>query len=190
MNLNKKCHLLSGAQFLQTRSRSHILLALIFSLVSAPSWSLPNDKEQPIHISADSAKLDQKKRVATYSGNVTLKQGSLEITATQITVHLGDNDKVETMEAKGSPARYQQKPAADQNTISAQANRILYTMSSENLLLLENAFLEQKNGASISGNRIDYDIRKEIMKAAGKKDSEKQQRIEIIIPPQTIIQEN
>lgn len=168
----------------------HCLIAtLLLGLFCTSSWALPSDKEQPIHISADSAKLDQKKRVATYSGNVTLKQGSLEITASQIIVHVNEADKVETMEAKGNPARYQQKPAEDQNTISAQANRILYTLSSENLLLLENAFLEQKNGASISGNRIDYDIRKEIMKAAGKKNSEEKQRIEIVIPPQTINQE-
>lgn len=165
-----------------------ILLLCAFWL-STPAHALPSDKEQPIHISANSAQLDRKQRTATYIGEVKLKQGTLEISADKITIHTNSNDKVEKMEAHGKPARYQQKPAENQATITAQANSIRYTLTNEQLLLLENAFLEQENGASISGNRIDYDIRKEIMKAAGNNDAQQPQRIEIIIPPQTINQD-
>ena len=168
---------------------SPLLLLLCALWLSTPANALPSDKEQPIHISANSAQLDRKKRTATYSGDVKLKQGTLEISADQITIHTNSNDEVEKMEARGKPARYQQKPAENQATITAQANSIRYTLTNEHLLLLEDAFLEQENGASISGNRIDYDIRKEIMKAAGKKDAQQPQRIEIIIPPQTINQD-
>lgn len=168
---------------------SFLLLLLCALWLSTPVHALPSDKEQPIHISANSAQLDRKKRTATYSGDVKLKQGTLEISADQIIIHTNTNDEVEKMEALGKPARYQQKPAENQATITAQANSIRYTLTNEQLLLLEDAFLEQENGASISGNRIDYDIRKEIMKAAGKNDAQQPQRIEIIIPPQTINQD-
>lgn len=165
-------------------------MLLLAGWLSAPSYALPSDKEQPIHISANSAKLDRKQRTATYSGDVRLKQGTLEISADQITIHTSADDDVEKMEARGTPAIYRQQPAENQATITAQANSIRYTVSNEQLLLLDNAFLEQENGASISGSRIDYDIRKEIMKAAGKKDDAQQpQRIEIVIPPQTINQD-
>lgn len=168
---------------------STIMLCALLCSLTLPAHALPSDKEQPIHISANSAKLDRKQRTATYSGDVTLKQGSLEISADQITIHTNIDDRVEKMEARGQPARYQQQPAENQATITAQANSIRYTLVDEHLLLLENAFLEQQNGASISGNRIDYDIRKEIMKAAGKRDAQQPQRIEIIIPPQSINQD-
>jgi|SRR5690554_2936474 lipopolysaccharide transport periplasmic protein LptA len=168
---------------------SYLFLLLCTFWLPTAAHALPSDKEQPIHISANSAQLDRKQRTATYTGDVKLKQGTLEISADRITIHTNNNDKVEKMEAHGSPARYQQKPAENQATITAQANSIRYTLTNEHLLLLENAFLEQENGASISGNRIDYDIRKEIMKAAGKKDAQQPQRIEIVIPPQTINQD-
>lgn len=162
----------------------NILLLAVSCVLSSNTLALPEDKQQPIHISANNAKLDRKQRTATYTGDVKLTQGTLEITADLITIHTNNDDEMEKMEARGKPARYRQQPAQDQSTITAQANNIRYTLSDERLVLTEEASLEQQNGASISGNRIDYDIRKEVMKAAGKLDSE--QRIEIIIPPQTI----
>ena len=169
------------------------LVLVIGAAASSLLWSLnlqalPTDKEQPIHISANSAKLDRKQRTATYTGDVKLTQGSLEITAKEIVIHTDENEKVDRIDATGTPARYQQKPDENQENISARANRIRYTAGNEHLLLLEDAFLEQQSGASISGNRIDYDIRQEVMKAAGKNGSQ-QERIEIVIPPQTINQE-
>lgn len=189
MNLNKKHISPMITRKHPSKPLTKLLLCATIGMLSVHAHALPNDKEQPIHISANSAKLDRKQRTATYSGEVTLKQGSLEISADQITIHTNTDDKVEKMEARGKPARYQQQPAENQAPITAQANSIRYTLTNEQLLLLENAFLEQQNGASISGNRIDYDIRKEIMKAAGKKDAEQPQRIEIIIPPQSINQD-
>ncbi|WP_351125661.1 LptA/OstA family protein, partial [Shewanella sp. T24-MNA-CIBAN-0130] len=57
-----------------------ILLGLGAALGSVSAWALPNDSQQPIHISADDAQLDDKKGVATYTGGVIITQGSMKIT--------------------------------------------------------------------------------------------------------------
>ena len=161
------------------------LTATIGFLYCGTLYALPTDKEQNTYISADTGKVDRKERTATYTGNVKLTQGTLEITADQVVIQTDPAGKVEKIEARGGPARYQQKPAEDQNIIKASATQVRYLASEERLVLIEDAMVEQEGGVSISGNRIDYDILKEVMKAAGKNQS-RQERIEIVIPPQSL----
>jgi|SRR5690606_9176474 len=161
------------------------LIGICGFLYCGALYALPTDKEQNTYISADAGKVDRKERTATYTGNVKLTQGTLEITADKVVIQTNPEGKVEQIEAQGAPARYQQKPAEDQNIIKANATQVRYLASEERLVLIENAMVEQEGGVSISGNRIDYDILKEVMKAAGKNQSQ-QERIEIVIPPQSL----
>jgi lipopolysaccharide export system protein LptA len=59
------------------------LLAGLLSISLASNWclALPDDREQPIHISADKALRDEKQGVTIYSGNVQMNQGSMHIEA-------------------------------------------------------------------------------------------------------------
>lgn len=67
--------------------------------------------------------------------------------------------------------------------MTASAKQITYTPNNEHLILVDDASVEQ-NGAVMSGPHIDYDLVKEVMKAAGTKNTSGQgQRIEIVIPP-------
>ncbi len=87
------------------------------------------------------------------------------------------------MIATGSPARFQQQPEKDQGVVIAAAKQITYTPNNEHLVLIEDASVEQ-NGAVMSGPHIDYDLVKEVMKAAGNNGASGDgQRIEIVIPP-------
>lgn len=203
----------------------HLLLAAAITLLAGMVNALPTDKNQQIHIAAQRATLDQKQGVTIYSGDVQFSQGSMLVKADKVIAHFNaQTQKIEKIQAVGSPARYQQQPEPNKGTmvieaksvtalfdastqkvskvqadgaparyqhqpslkkgvISAQANSISYTPTDERLLLLDGASLEQ-DGASMSANQIVYDIRKEMMRALGDDNSE-QQRIEIIIPPQT-----
>ena len=62
-----------------------IAVTLLCILVSQFSLALPDDRQQPIHISADNALRDEKKGITIYRGNVVLNQGSLHISANRIT---------------------------------------------------------------------------------------------------------
>jgi len=160
-----------------------LVLAAFIASYSAVSQALPSDKNETIRGSADNLTVDQKNGVATYTGAVKIEQGSLRISADSIVIHTSADSSVEKMIATGNPARFEQQPEKDQGVVTAAAKQITYTPNNERLVLIENASVEQ-NGAVMSGPHIDYDLLKEVMKAAGKNGTAGNgQRIEIVIPP-------
>lgn len=160
-----------------------LAIAVIFTSYSATTMALPGDKNETIRGSADNLTVDQKNGVATYTGSVKIQQGSLVISADSIVIHTNPDSSVEKMIATGSPARFQQQPEKDQGVVTAAAKQITYTPNNEHLVLIEDASVEQ-NGAVMSGPHIDYDLVKEVMKAAGSNGASGDgQRIEIVIPP-------
>ena len=76
-----------------------VLLLGIPVLVQA----LSSDRDQPIHIEADSAVLEEKKGLSTYKGNVAVRQGSLKLHGDHMTVYSSD-DNIERIILTGSPA--------------------------------------------------------------------------------------
>lgn len=157
------------------------VLPLLVSILCSSALALPDDKHETIRGSADNLTVDQKNGVATYTGSVEIRQGSLVINADSIIIHTTADGGVEKMIASGSPAKFKQQPEIDQSIVTASAKKITYTPNNEHLLLVEDASVEQ-NGAVMSGPYIDYDLIKEVMKAEGNNKGEGQ-RIEIIIPP-------
>lgn len=173
------------ANFRFTLAPFALVIAALFAAHSAATLALTSDKNETIRGSADSLIVDQKNGIATYTGAVKIQQGSLMITADSIVIRTNPDSSVEKMIATGSPARFQQQPAKDQGVVTAAAKQITYTPSNEHLLLVEDASVEQ-NGAVMSGPHIDYDLVKEVMKAAGNNGAAGDgQRIEIVIPPKS-----
>src|SRR5690554_7907613 len=62
-------------------------------LLPAMASALPSDSEQPIHIQADTAELDDKKGTAIYRGDVVITQGTLKITGHTVTLVQGKDRK-------------------------------------------------------------------------------------------------
>ncbi|HSC66325.1 MAG TPA: lipopolysaccharide transport periplasmic protein LptA [Cellvibrio sp.] len=159
-----------------------LALTALIAGYSISAVALPSDKNETIRGSADNLTVDQKNGVATYTGTVKITQGSLMISADSIVIHTNADSSVEKMIATGNPARFQQQPEKDQGVVTASAKQITYTPNNEHLVLIQDASVEQ-NGAVMSGPHIDYDLVKEVMKAAGTKSANGAQRIEIVIPP-------
>lgn len=84
------------------------IFALSLVLLSAGTANaLPEDRSQPVHISADSAV--QENTTVTYRGNVIITQGSLRVDADQVVVYHAAG-KVQKIVATGKPAHFQQQP--------------------------------------------------------------------------------
>ena len=71
-------------------------------LAAAPAFALESDRSRPIEIEADQGSLDQANQVTTFSGNVVIKQGSLNIRAASVRVSRDDKGQ-QVMSASGSP---------------------------------------------------------------------------------------
>jgi lipopolysaccharide export system protein LptA len=155
------------------------LLAAVLVWACGQAVALPDDTEQPIHITTDEALRDEKTGRTVYQGNVELVQGTIKITADRITFYRLENE-AERIVAEGSPARMQQQPEPDSPLMHAHGDIIEYFRSEERVQLRENAQVEQ-DGSTVRGDLIDYFINQQLVKAAA--ESNTNSRVEVVIPP-------
>ncbi|WP_373753299.1 lipopolysaccharide transport periplasmic protein LptA, partial [Neisseria weixii] len=99
--------------------------ALSALMISAPAFALQSDSRQPIQIEADQGSLDQANQTTTFSGNVIIKQGTLNINAANVTVSRNDKGE-QLMKANGSPVRFSQQLDSNKGTVNGQGNQVEY----------------------------------------------------------------
>ncbi|MCK9563387.1 MAG: lipopolysaccharide transport periplasmic protein LptA [Bacteroidales bacterium] len=153
--------------------------ALCAALLAGTAVALPSDPRQPIEIEAGSAMRDERQGVTVYERDVTIRQGSILITADKVSVHSAGN-QIDHIVATGSPAHYQQQLKPGENPVVARAATIEYQLAADQIHLVGNASLEQ-DGTTLTGSRIDYDLRQEVIRASG--DNAEGGRIRMVIPP-------
>ena len=155
-----------------------LLLFLCFPAIIA--HALPDDSDQPIHITADKALRDELEGVTIYSGNVELVQGSMELEAEKLTIY-HNSDTADEIIAEGHPAKMRQQPELDKGIVHAQARVITYFKNEERVHLQTDARIEQE-GAVVDGDAIDYFIAKQLITAESD-ESKEDNRVEVVIPP-------
>ena len=156
-----------------------LIIALAVSSHCMILYALPDDRKAPIKIISDRAEQNEKEGTATYQGSVVVRQGSIIINADKVTI-ITDVKEGDKIICKGTPARYQQALNAEDGLVLASAKTIQYYLKNERIGLIQDASLEQ-NGTTITGDRIDYDLNAEIVKASSTHNTK--QRIEMVIPP-------
>jgi len=166
----------------QTRSLALVLCAWL-AVDSSLAMGLPDDREQPIRISADQAIRDEKQGVTVYSGNVQMDQGSLHIDADKITIYHSQDDANRVV-AEGMPARMQQQPEPDEGMVKAEADKIEYFKLEDRALLTENARIQQ-DGSTVTGQTIEYFISEQLVRADSNQNAA-DSRVEVVIPAQNI----
>ena len=140
--------------------------------------ALPNDREQPVSISADSATFNEKTGIATYTGNIEIKQGSLLIKADQIVATTDKEGNILNVVATGKPAHFQQKPAPDKGLAIAEADEITY-QAREGLILLKGKATLKQDASSFKSNDISYSLDKGEIEAKGNSKN----RVQLVFPP-------
>lgn len=178
-----------GRQRRFSRWWAHIRVAtLLASLLPAGlAVALPDDRDQPIRITADTAIRDEKQGFTVYSGNVHMIQGSLDIVADTITI-FHETAQADKIVAEGKPAKMQQKPAVDEALVRAQAEIIEYYKVEDRVHLRINAHITQ-DGASVTGDTIDYYIAEQLVKADSDQ-SPDGKRVQVVIPPNVVREED
>ena len=168
-------------------------LCFVYLLASVAASALSTDKEQPIEIEADFAEIDDRAGVAIYKGDVVATQGSIRLTGDTLTIRFTDDDELNEVLLEGEPARFRQRPDdRDVDTIG-EARRIEYHSLDESLLLIENAKVTQ-GGKLFLGHRIDYDTKRNVLRArkadqgetmpSGEQVAPDAGRIRMILPPE------
>lgn len=158
-------------------------LFLWAALLAAPvaGFALSSDREQPIHIEADSVEIDDVERVSTYRGNVSYTQGSIHLKADVVTLYYDENRELKHFRAEGDPARFRQRPDGQDEDMRAQAQLIEYFASSERVVLHHGAHVWHQ-GNEFAGERIQYDAGRDMVQA--EKGESEEGRVQVIIQPQ------
>nr|WP_201574912.1 lipopolysaccharide transport periplasmic protein LptA [Psychrobacter sp. H8-1] len=172
------------SSFLLTKRLNHIQRYLCVlptvMLLALPLYghALPSDANQPIKLLADKATYSERTGVTSYSGNVIITQGTLRLTADDITVNLSQQRSINSAVATGRPATMQQIVTKEKGLAKGQANKIDYNAVTGIITLTGNAKLDQ-NGASFAGNVIRYSLKAGDVEATAGGN----QRVELILPP-------
>jgi lipopolysaccharide export system protein LptA len=160
-------------------------LLTAFFCVAAPSIShaLPNDSNQPISITSDTAEVNDKAGISIYRGKVNITQGTIKLVADQVTIY-SDGQGISKLVAIGTPAHFQLQPDIEKTITHAFGNTIEYFISEERIELKKQAKLEQEQNV-LTGERIDYDIKRSIVNAYGDQqpNSSTPLRVNFIIQP-------
>ncbi|MGH1461059.1 MAG: lipopolysaccharide transport periplasmic protein LptA [Neptuniibacter sp.] len=172
------------------RTSLRSLAVILIGLFSAASTALPDDENQPIYITADTASINDKTGITTYKGNVVIKQGSLLIEAEHVDMHRGE-EGVEKLIANGSPAHFRQQPEVNSPYSDAWGLNMVYMVEEERLTITRQAKVVQDKD-TFSGEKIVYDLDKSIVDAFGSTGDASQDssgRINMVIQPKSKSQE-
>ena len=156
------------------------LLLILLPLAFAPlALAKESDRQQPMDLQADTSNaVLADDGDSTFSGNVSITQGSLRIAAGAMTITRKDG-AVARVVFEGKPATMQQENDNGAQ-MRAQANKIDYDVNVESVVLTGNVEVDQA-GDRLTGERITYDLKNGRLNAAG--DGSGDGRIRMTIQP-------
>ncbi|MEH6651482.1 MAG: lipopolysaccharide transport periplasmic protein LptA [Motiliproteus sp.] len=157
------------------------LLVCSWLFFSHNSLALPDDKQQPIQISADNAQLDDNSGTAVYTGSVKLVQGSLELEADKLTLHTNDAGDISLLVANGKPAHFQQLHQADSPLTHGYGLTVEFDVLKNILTLTSEAKLLRASD-SFTGNQIQIDTTNNVIQAFSDQ-KQPNSRVEMVIQP-------
>lgn len=158
------------------------LIGFFLALWCNNSPALPDDAKQPISIESDHAERNEKQGVTIYQGAVLIRQGSIRIEADTVSIY-NRGERVVRIVCQGNLARYEQQTQDSNKPMVAYARTIEYSVAKDAITLSSMASLEQ-DGAIISGERIQYDIKRDVVTAKGSNTGNR--RIQVVIPPEAL----
>lgn len=165
---------------LYTRKALQLLLT-IFLCVSISAHALPEDQDQPIHVSADQASMNEMTGIAIYTGNVEIRQGTMILLGSRVEMHRDAQGSINRIITTGSPAQFQQQASPSQPLTKAFGLRMDYSIPTQTVTITEQARVTQ-DADQFTGERIVYNMDKSVVDAF-RSDSQDGQRVQMIIQP-------
>ncbi len=136
-------------------------LVILASLWPACAFALPEDASQKVD--ADFTKIDLflDQGLVVYTGSpakpTCITQGSLKICGTEIRQENADDGSLKKVTATGSPAQFQQQPAADQQLVHASGATLVFDNATQLVTADGNAEFSQADYV-LTHQHIEYNI--------------------------------
>ncbi|WP_458527231.1 lipopolysaccharide transport periplasmic protein LptA [Onishia taeanensis] len=170
-----------------TRRALGLLLPPLLTLATLPALALEGDASAPIEIVADRLELDDQAGTAVYTGDVDMRQGSMQLTGQRVTITRTDQGEVSRIDATGNRAYIEQKPSPEASIAKGWGRTIIYHTLERRVELIDQAELHRGQD-TFSGARVDYYLDRRVVEAssdtATDADGEQRQRVRMTLTPQ------
>ncbi len=164
-----------------------VALALL-ALAGNPAQAFDLNSDAPIKVSADNARLDDSRGIATYTGDVIITQLNTRLQADRVILYRDENG-LNRIEASGSPARYTQPTSSQGEATDAEAKNITYSAPDNRLTFEQDAVITQGNNL-FRGQLIHYDTQNRVVTAEGSgANGDDGGRVEMVIQPRNQTQQ-
>jgi lipopolysaccharide export system protein LptA len=146
-------------------------------LLPGLALGLSTDKDQPIHLEADSVDIDEATGVSVYQGNVIVTQGSLKLWADKMWIYR-KNGITEKIVTKGNPTHFRQLTDDTEEETKGQAKQAEFYVQKDEIHLIDEAVLEQ-NQDKFRSDRIIYLRSQSLVKAGASAQGKQRVRVTI-----------
>ncbi|MCD9029271.1 lipopolysaccharide transport periplasmic protein LptA [Luteimonas sp. BDR2-5] len=139
-----------------TRLPASLLLLAAFALPMGVA-AKTSDRNQTLGVDADASDCSTNERApCIFTGNVEIRQGTLEIHAARVDVRRS-NGEIQRTILTGSPVRLKQQ-MDDGGWVDATAAQADYNLPTDTVVLTGNAVVNQPGKGRIEGQRIVYNM--------------------------------
>ncbi|VAX76342.1 Lipopolysaccharide export system protein LptA [Serratia symbiotica] len=164
--------------------QSLVIAHLVF-VISPPVLALKSDVNQPVLINSLKQSVDMQHNVSTFTYDVVIQQGTIDIRAAQVVVtHLGDDQGKTYIEAFGDPVTFYQIQDSGK-PVKGHAQKLRYDVFPQLLTLTGNAYLEQLD-SNVKSDSITYMLQHQQIKAI----SDKGKHVTTVLVPSQMQEKN
>ncbi|UYG08842.1 lipopolysaccharide transport periplasmic protein LptA [Halomonas sp. M4R1S46] len=163
------------------------LLALslaALSLAAGPALALEGDASAPIQVEADRLDLDDRAGTAVYRGDVTITQGSMQLTGERVEIQRNAAGRLTRATATGERAYLEQKPAPDEPLVRGWGRTVVYHVAERRIELIDQAELHQ-GGDTFDGGYLEYFLDRRVVQARSAAEGvDERQRVRMTLEPE------
>ena len=137
-----------------------LLPAFLLPLWATACFAEHADRDKPVHLEADQVLIDDAQQISTFTGNVKLTQGTMQIRGDKIVVKQ-DKEGFKHGTAYGNTASFRQKREGLDEYVEGYGERIEYDTRAETVDFYVQARLK-RNMDEVRGEHITYSAKTEI----------------------------
>lgn len=157
---------------------ARILLTSVALLLCMPVLATTNDREQPIHVTADTLEIDDQAGQSIYQGNVLMVQGTIRIESDKLVVIQDEQQQLDHFRMWGNPVRFKQLNNRNE-PLTGRSLYMEYHDKDSLLILKKEAFLDS-NGDTVESDYIQANTETDYVKAG---DTKQKSRVKMLILP-------